>query len=450
MVKAKTVYFCTECGTESAKWTGQCTACKSWNTLKEEVIRKHQNVIDSNVLDFQSSIPKPIDEIQVGKTTRVSVTDKELTRVLGGGIVSGSVILVGGQPGIGKSTLLLQIALSMDLDILYVSGEESEEQIKMRAERVPGNNPRCLIYTETDIEKILKQARKLSSKLLVIDSIQTLATGMIDASTGSISQIKECTALLRKYAKASGTPIFIIGHITKDGSIAGPKLLEHMVDVVLQFEGDQHHEYRILRGLKNRYGSTDEIGLYRMDQEGMKEVNNPSELLISQSDESLSGSAIAASVEGQRPLLLETQALVTPSVYGNPQRTATGLDMRRLSMLLAVLEKRMRLPFGQHDVFLNIVGGLKIHDPGVDLAMVAALISSIEDAPIHRKYSFAGEVGLNGEVRSISRIEQRVQEAARLGFEKIYIPTQSGYNNQNTDIEVVQIARVENLFDELF
>ncbi len=449
MSKIKKTFFCTECGSESPKWSGQCPVCHSWNTLKEETFTKSTKVPAPSFSSEKAS-PKKLDDITLGTQMRTPVIDNELNRVLGGGIVPGSVILVSGQPGIGKSTLLLQLAININQSILYVSGEESEEQLKMRADRIQGDNDQCYIYTETDINKITQQAEKLASSILIIDSIQTLSAPHVESTSGSMAQIKECTAVLSKYAKETASSIFIVGHITKDGSIAGPKLLEHMVDVVLQFEGDRHHEYRILRGLKNRYGSTDEIGLYKMDSEGMKEVSNPSELLISQSEESLSGSAISASVEGQRPLLLETQALATPSVYGNPQRTATGLDMRRLSMLLAVLEKRVRLPFGQHDVFLNIVGGLKTNDPGVDLAMVAALISSIEDVPIDKKYCFAGEVGLSGEIRSISRIDKRVQEASRLGFKKIFIPQQSGYKDKDPGIEIVRIAKVEELFGNLF
>ena len=450
MAKTKSVYFCTDCGSEFPKWSGQCGVCGSWNTLKEEIVARTKSQSLSPSYHQDSVKPKPISEINLGTTSRIQLKDLELTRVLGGGIVNGSVILVGGQPGIGKSTLMLQLAMNLEVPILYVSGEESEEQIKMRAERIHGYNAQCMVYTETDTDKVLKAAEELSSTIIIIDSIQTLGVGSIDAVTGSVSQIKESTARLMKYAKANGTPIFIIGHITKEGSIAGPKILEHMVDVVLQFEGDRHHEYRILRGLKNRYGSTDEIGLYRMQKDGMQEVINPSELLISNIDEAGSGSAISASVEGQRPLLLETQALATTSIYGNPQRSATGLDLRRLSMLLAVLEKRIRLPFGQHDVFLNIVGGLKINDPGVDLAIVASLISSIEDAPIDRKYCFAGEVGLNGEVRSISRIDQRIREASRLGFKKIFVPSQSGFQDKEQGIQVVKISKVEELFEYLF
>ena len=450
MGKSKVTFFCTSCGSEAPKWTGQCTSCNSWNTLKEEIVHPKSRIYSSQDIEKQIS-PIRISDISPESASRIDMKNNELNRVLGGGLVSGSVVLVGGQPGIGKSTLMLQVALSSMDKILYVSGEESQDQIKMRADRLPANENQCYIYTGTDVDLILKQAKKIEAQMMVIDSIQTLSSRLIDATAGSVTQVRECTAILRQYAKDTGTPIFIIGHITKDGSIAGPKLLEHMVDVVLQFEGDQHYSYRILRGLKNRYGSTDEIGIYSMTQQGLEEVANPSELLISQSDEVLSGSAISASLEGQRPLLLETQALVTPSVYGNPQRSTTGFDLRRLSMLLAVLEKRARLPFGQHDVFLNIAGGLKVSDPAVDMAIIVALISSIQDVAVDRKSCFTGEVGLSGEVRAISRIDQRIQEASRLGFTKIFIPSFSTESIVSKGpIQIVPISKVEDLHQYLF
>jgi DNA repair protein RadA/Sms len=372
--------------------------------------------------------------------------------VLGGGIVPGTLILVGGQPGIGKSTLLLQVALLLANKILYISGEESEEQISLRASRIKTNNPDCYVYTETNLEKILTEAKAIDAELLIIDSIQTIFHPHIENAQGSISQIRECTYQLQKFAKENHVPVFIVGHITKDGALAGPKILEHIVDVVLQFEGDQHYSYRLLRTTKNRYGSTEELGIYAMHAQGLRQVDNPSELLISQNEESLSGSAICVSIEGQRPLLIEAQGLVSPSIYGNPQRSSTGLDLRRLSMLLAVLEKRCGLPFGQHDVFLNIAGGLKSSDPSIDLGIVASLISSFQNISIDDKVCFAAEVGLSGEIRAVSRVESRIQEADRLGFEKIFI---SKYNNlslkeQNLHIRIEKIGKVDDLLISLF
>ena len=453
MAKSKIVFYCTNCGQESAKWLGQCYSCSEWNTFKEEIIQQTNKGTIASVgrLSDENLHSKALNDIEIGITQRTSTEDLELDRVLGGGLVTGSVVLIGGQPGIGKSTLLLQFAVNCNQKLLYVSGEESEEQIKMRSQRITGMNEHCYIYTKTDINNIIKEARSVEAEVVIIDSIQTIRTMHIDSSPGSISQIKESTALLQQFAKETGTSVFIIGHITKDGSIAGPKLLEHMVDVVLQFEGDQHHMYRILRSIKNRFGSTDELGLYTMNQDGLQGVPNPSELLISQGNEELSGSAICASVEGQRPILLETQALVSPTVFGHPQRTATGFDLRKLSILLAVLEKRCGLPFGQYDVFMNIAGGLKVTDPAVDLAIVASLISSIQDIAIGHNVSFAGEVGLSGEVRAISRIDQRIQEANRLGFEHIYVPQTNTIKKDNSqDIAIHPVSKVDELIGLIF
>lgn len=450
----RTAFFCKNCGTESAKWVGKCSSCEEWNTYVEEVVHKPsaKEKATPKYADDRVVGPKVISEIATGQTVRVLAPDGELNRVLGGGIVTGSLVLIGGQPGIGKSTLLLQIALGLPIKILYASGEESEEQIKMRATRIGLQNDQCYIYAQTNIQDILKQAQHLQPELLIVDSIQTLSSSHIDAAPGSITQVRECTGELQRYAKETNTPIFVIGHITKEGSIAGPKLLEHIVDVVLQFEGDRNYNYRILRTVKNRFGSTDEIGIYEMQGHGLRQVSNPSELLISQTDEELSGSSIAASMEGQRPLLIETQALVAPAIYGNPQRSATGFDLRRLSMLLAVLEKRVGLQFGQSDVYLNIAGGIKISDPAIDLPIIAALISSLQDISLKRNICFAGEVGLSGEIRAISRIDQRIQEADRLGMDTIYI---SKYNSKGIDqssynIDIRMIGKVEELVSEVF
>ena len=396
--------------------------------------------------------PKPLATIVAGNTLRHVTPDNELNRVLGGGLVNGSVILVGGQPGIGKSTLLLQLATRMKSRVLYVSGEESEEQIKMRADRIGIKNEDCYIYADTNVSDILKSAQDIQPQLMIIDSIQTLTSPFIDSTPGSISQVRECTGELQRFAKETNIPVFVIGHITKDGNIAGPKLLEHIVDVVIQFEGDQNYSYRILRTLKNRFGSTDEIGIYAMEAGGLREVPNPSELLISQNEDQLSGSTIAASIEGQRPLMIETQALVTPSVYGTPQRSATGFDLRRLSMLLAVLEKRCGLGYGMTDVFLNIAGGLKVVDPSIDLSVVAALISSLQDIYVNKNIAFSGEVGLSGEVRPVSRVEQRIQEAARLGFETIYISkgNHKSINKLSNVIDIRMVSKVDDLLDDVF
>lgn len=454
MAKVKKAYFCTSCGYEAAKWLGKCPACSEWNTFREEVISKSNDKAESPSWKEEKKLatrPRRLLEINTGDRIRYNLSDVELNRVLGGGIVPGSLILLGGQPGIGKSTLLLQLAATTEHKVLYVSGEESEDQIKMRGDRIGLDNEQCYIYTETDVTKLLKSAMELQPQLMIVDSIQTLHTPYLDSSTGSISQIRECTGELQKFAKETNIPILVIGHITKDGSIAGPKVLEHMVDVVLQFEGEKNYNYRILRTLKNRFGSTDELGIYAMQADGMRPVENPSEILVSQNDENLSGSAIAASIEGLRPIMIEAQALVAPSVYGTPQRSATGYDLRRLSMLLAVLEKRSGLAFGMNDVFLNIAGGIKVVDPAIDLAIVAALVSSLHDIPIDKKVTFAGEVGLSGEVRAVNRIAQRIQEADRMGYTTMYISKYNGdLNPGDYGLKVVMIGKIDELLESLF
>ncbi len=455
MAKIKKAYFCSNCGYQSPKWEGKCYSCGEWNTLHEEVLAKPSKAEEKTTYWKDSpkkSKPIPIHEIKAGQTVRQNTRSDELNRVLGGGLVSGSLILIGGQPGIGKSTLMLQMALQWPSKVLYVSGEESQEQIKMRADRIQSQSTHCSIYTETSTTDILTTAKELLPSLIIIDSIQTVVSPFIESGAGSVSQIRECTAEFQKFAKTTNIPIILIGHITKEGGIAGPKILEHIVDVVLHFEGDQNYTYRILRTLKNRFGSTDELGIYSMTGNGLIEVPNPSEILISQNDEDFSGSAIAASIEGQRPLLIETQALVTHSVYGTPQRSATGFDLRRLSMLLAVLEKRCGLPFGSKDVFLNIVGGIKVIDPSIDLAIVAALISSLQDIAIGKNICFASEVGLSGELRGVSRIEQRIQEAERLGFEVIYISqvNAKSLDFKKYDIDIKALNKIEDLLYEVF
>ncbi len=398
--------------------------------------------------------PKPValPEVKTGTTHRLATPDRELNRVLGGGIVSGSLVLIGGQPGIGKSTLLLQLALNVDAKILYVSGEESEEQIKMRADRLGSLKSNCFLLTETNTAKILNHAQSLAPDLLVIDSIQTLSSPHIDSTPGSVSQVRECAGDLQRFAKETNIPVFLIGHITKDGSIAGPKLLEHIVDTVLQFEGDRNYTYRILRTLKNRFGSTDELGIYEMQANGLREVSNPSELLLSQTDEDLSGSTVGAVMEGMRPMLIETQALVSTAVFGTPQRTATGFDLRRLSMLLAVLEKRGGFPFAQNDVFLNLAGGIRVDDPALDLGVVAALISSLQDVAVPSEVCFAGEVGLSGEIRAVNRIEQRIQEADRLGFKQMFFSKYNtkGFDPERYKIELKTVGKIEEVYKVLF
>ena len=457
MAKTKTAFFCSNCGYESAKWLGKCPSCNTWNTFIEEVISKDADKKDIGWKDYKSEkrVTKIINlrEVSSRQEDRVITNDSELNRVLGGGIVPGSIILVAGEPGIGKSTLFLQVGLQLpDLVTLYISGEESEQQIKMRANRLKAENENFYLLTETYTQTIFQEIKKLKPDLVIVDSIQTLQSNFIESSPGSVSQIRECAAEFQRFAKETSTPVFLIGHITKDGSIAGPKILEHMVDTVLQFEGDRHYAYRILRTLKNRFGSTAELGIYEMTGEGMRIVTNPSEILITQKEEQLSGSAIAATLEGLRPMLIEVQALVTQSVYGTPQRTVSGFDLRRLQLLLAVLEKRGGFHFGIKDVFVNLAGGLKIEDPSIDLAVICALLSSFEDVPLPQHICFAGEVGLNGEIRAVNRIEQRIGEAEKLGFEKIVVSkyNKKGYNNQSFNIEIISVSQVQEVYERLF
>jgi DNA repair protein RadA/Sms len=461
MSKTKSSFFCQQCGHESVKWIGQCPGCGSWNSFVEELVQKDKSkdFIDWKELGGEKRAGRTtsLDAVKSSEEKRIITPDSELNRVLGGGIVPGSLVLVAGEPGIGKSTLFLQNGLGIkDAIVLYISGEESEQQIKMRADRLQTKNPQFYLLTETNTQIIFQEIKKLKPQLLIVDSIQTLQTPHIDASPGSISQIRECAAEFQRFAKETNTPVFMIGHITKEGQIAGPKMLEHMVDTVLQFEGDRHYTYRILRTLKNRFGSTAELGIYEMNDTGMRAVLNPSELLLTQKDEQLSGIAIAATMEGMRPLLIEVQALVTPSVYGTPQRTVSGFDLRRLQLLLAVLEKRGGFQFGTKDVFLNIAGGLKVEDPSIDLAVLCALLSSYEDVALSPRLCFTGEVGLSGEVRAVNRIDQRIAEAAKLGFEKIivsrYNQKESGTkkNTKDRGIEVVTMARVEDVYRYLF
>jgi DNA repair protein RadA/Sms len=456
MSKVKTAFFCSNCGYESPKWLGKCPACNLWNTFIEEVIERNQkekNFWKDISGERQTTKAKLLNEIENTNEERIITNDVELNRVLGGGIVAGSIILVAGEPGIGKSTLLLQDALHLkNIVTLYVSGEESEQQTKMRANRLNILNENFYILTETSLSVIFSEIKKLQPALVIIDSVQTLQSVNIDAAPGSISQVRESAAALQRFAKETHTPVFLIGHITKDGTIAGPKILEHMVDTVLQFEGDQHYAYRILRTLKNRFGSTAELGIYEMMGNGMRMVTNPSEILIHQKEGVLSGSAIAAGMEGLRPLLMETQALVTQSVYGTPQRTVSGLDLRRLQLLLAVLEKRGGFHFGVKDVFFIIAGGLRIEDPSIDLAVICALLSSYEDTPLPQNICFAGEIGLNGEIRAVNRVEQRIAEAEKLGFEKIIISpfNKKGLNKNNFKIDVTAIGKVDELYRLLF
>ena len=454
MAEAKKAYVCRECGYDAPKWLGKCPSCNAWNTFDELVVAKKGSSVAAAVTS--SAVPKAkpqrVKDIQTGTTKRIDVGQSEVNRVLGGGLVPGSIILVGGEPGIGKSTLALQLALADNgLRTLYVSGEESAEQIKMRAERLGIHNEECVIYTETLLENIIAQCEAIKPDMVVVDSIQTIYTDLVDASAGSVSQIRECASTLLKYAKGSGTPVFIIGHITKEGTIAGPKVLEHIVDVVLQFEGDGNNTYRILRGVKNRFGATFEIGVFEMLEKGLRSVENPSEVLLSHYDEPLSGIAVSATVDGIRPYLLEVQALVGTATYGTPQRNATGYDSRRMNMLLAILEKRVGLKMFQKDVFLNFAGGFKVSDTGLDLAVVAAVLSSYFDRPINEGVALAGEIGLSGEVRPAPRTEQRISEAARLGFKKIVV---SGYaslpSKKIKGIEVARINTVGELARHLF
>lgn len=452
MAKTKTAFFCQNCGTQYAKWIGQCTSCKEWNTVVEEIVHKEEKKswkTSSSTLQ-KASKPLRVKEINSDKEIRLNTLDLEFNRVLGGGLVPGSLTLLGGEPGIGKSTLLLQIALKLNYKILYVSGEESQKQIKMRAERIHPNSENCFILTETKTQNIFQQIVALEPDIVVIDSIQTLHSDYIESAAGSISQIRECTAELIKFAKESNTPVLLVGHITKDGTIAGPKILEHMVDTVLQFEGDQNYVYRILRALKNRFGSTAELGIYEMQGSGLREVNNPSEVLISKNDENLSGTAIAATVEGVRPLLIEIQALVSTAVYGTPQRSATGFNAKRLNMLLAVLEKRAGFKLAAKDVFLNITGGISVDDPAIDLAVIASILSSNFDTPIPKGVCFAAEVGLSGEIRSVQRTDQRILEAEKLGFTSIYVSKSNKIALKNTQIKIRLVSKIEDVVSTLF
>jgi DNA repair protein RadA/Sms len=456
MSKIKTAFFCSNCGYESAKWIGKCPSCSEWNTFTEEVLDKgnqKEEKWDSYRGEKRNAKTISLSEVNTTEEKRIESGDPELNRVLGGGIVPGSIILVAGEPGIGKSTLFLQNGLLMkQLVVLYISGEESEQQIKMRADRLKINNENFYLLTETSTQTIFQEIKKLKPQLVIVDSIQTLQSNLIDSSAGTVSQIRECAAEFQRFAKETNTPVFLIGHITKDGAIAGPKVLEHMVDTVLQFEGDRHYAYRILRTLKNRFGSTAELGIYEMTGDGMRVVSNPSEILIAQREDQLSGSAIAATLEGMRPLLIEVQALVTQSVYGTPQRTVTGFDLRRLQLLLAVLEKRGGFQFGMKDVFVNIAGGIKVEDPSIDLAVICALLSSYEDVPLPPHVCFAGEVGLNGEIRAVNRIEQRIAEAEKLGFEKIIVSkyNKKSFNPQAYKIQVIALSRVDEVYQQLF
>lgn len=453
MAKIKTIFFCRNCGNESPKWIGKCPVCGEWNTYTEESINistaKNKR---EDIFDTERTKPLRLKDVETGEEPRIDMKDGELNRVLGGGLVPGSLILLGGEPGIGKSTLILQTVLNLnDIKTLYVSGEESSRQLKMRAERINSNNDSLYILCETNLEQIFTHLKNENPNLVIIDSIQTIHTELVESSPGSVSQVRECSAAILKYAKETGTPVILIGHINKEGSIAGPKVLEHIVDTVLQFDGDQHYMYRILRSIKNRFGSTAELGIYEMRQNGLREVSNPSELLLTQNHEGLSGVSIAAAIEGIRPFLIETQALVSTAAYGTPQRSATGFDIRRMNMLLAVLEKRAGFKLIQKDVFLNIAGGLKVNDPGMDLSVMSAVLSSNLDISIERNVCMTGEVGLSGEIRPVNRIEQRILEAEKLGFNKILIPQNNlkGFTTK-TKIEIIQVRKVEEAFRQLF
>jgi DNA repair protein RadA/Sms len=453
MAKVKSVFFCQQCGAQSLKWIGKCPSCNEWNTYVEEVVNTTPRE-SARAASPKNSKPQRLSEVEFNEHSRINTHDDELNRVLGGGIVPGSIVLIGGEPGIGKSTLMLQIALKLtDRKVLYVSGEESEQQIRMRADRVGLKNPNCFVLTETTMQVIFKHLENIKPDVLIIDSIQTLYSTLIESAPGSVSQIRGCAGELLRYAKEENVPVFLIGHITKDGVIAGPKVLEHMVDTVLQFEGDRHHVYRLLRSSKNRFGSTAELGIYEMHGNGMRQVTDPGEILISQRDASLSGIAIACNLEGMRTMLIETQALVSSAVYGTPQRSATGFDIRRLNMLLAVLEKRCGFRLGAKDVFLNITGGIRVEDPAIDLAVTCAILSSNSDLAIPPQTCFTGEVGLSGEIRPVSRIEQRIKEAEKLGFQKFFYPSFNASavdKNNFKNIELIPVAKIEEVFGLLF
>jgi DNA repair protein RadA/Sms len=456
MAKVKTTFFCQSCGAQSAKWIGRCPACGEWNTYVEEVITQEDKGAAPQWRSTSTQVaakPKPLIEVRGLEQPRLITPDQELNRVLGGGIVPGSLVLIGGEPGIGKSTLMLQIALTLKGQrVLYISGEESEQQVSMRAERLGLQHPNCYILTETGTQNIFKQIEQLEPEVVIVDSIQTLHSSFIESGAGSISQVRECTAELLKYAKESGTPVMLIGHITKEGSLAGPKVLEHMVDTVLTFEGDRHHSYRILRTTKNRFGSTSELGIYEMLGTGLRQVSNPSEILLSQREETLSGITIGATMEGNRPLLIEVQSLVSPATYGTPQRSSTGFDAKRLNMLLAVLEKRGGFKLGTQDVFLNIAGGFKVEDPAIDLAVCSSILSSFDDIAIPGTVCFAAEVGLSGEIRAVNRIEQRISEAEKLGFKEIYISkfNVKGLDTRRLAIKVHPVSKLEEVLQGLF
>jgi DNA repair protein RadA/Sms len=454
LAKSKTIFFCQSCGYESPKWLGKCPSCSAWNTFAEEIISKEDNKNDwRQTSRTKTSQARTLNEIEVGKDIRFTAYDEELNRVLGGGIVPGSLVLIGGEPGIGKSTLLLQVGLKLkNRKVLYVSGEESEQQLKMRADRLGDSSQTFYVLTETNTKNIFQSIEELNPDLVIIDSIQTLYSNQLESSAGSIGQVRQSAGEFMKFAKETNTPVFMIGHITKDGLLAGPKVLEHMVDTVLQFEGDRHLAYRILRTTKNRFGSTSEIGIYEMLGNGLREVSNPSEILISQKDGNLSGITIGATMEGNRPLLIEIQSLVSPASYGTPQRTPTGFDQKRLNMLLAVLEKRCGFRMGVQDVFLNMAGGIKVEDPAIDLAVCISIVSSHEEIAISDKICFAAEVGLGGELRAVNRIDQRISEAEKLGFREIYI---SKYNQKSIELKKAGIAiktfgKLQEVFEDLF
>jgi len=449
----KSVYVCSNCGNDSPKWLGKCPVCGEWNTYVEEIISKDKSSARSG-LTFETSKAKPLllKDVETGEEPRIDLHDGELNRVLGGGLVPGSLTLIGGEPGIGKSTLILQTVLGLnEIKTLYISGEESARQLKLRADRINSNSENCFIVCETNLEQVFVHIKNLNPDFVIVDSIQTIYTENVESSPGSVSQVRECSAAILKFAKETGTPVILIGHINKEGSIAGPKVLEHIVDTVLQFEGDQHYMYRILRSIKNRFGSTAELGIYEMRQNGLREVSNPSELLLTQNHEGLSGVSIAAAIEGVRPFLIETQALVSTAAYGTPQRSTTGFDLRRLNMLLAVLEKRAGFKLIQKDVFLNIAGGLKVNDPAMDLSVISAVLSSSLDIAVEKHVCITGEVGLSGEIRPVNRIEQRILEAEKLGFTKILIPQNNlkGFTSK-VNIEIIQVRKVEEAFRQLF
>jgi DNA repair protein RadA/Sms len=457
MAKIKTTFFCQNCGAQSPKWIGKCPSCGEWNTYVEEVVQKEDAGRGSwqelGIKEKRASVPKKLSEVDFEDQPRVVTGDHELDRVLGGGIVPGSLVLIGGEPGIGKSTLMLQIALMLNrIKVLYISGEESEAQIKMRATRMPLSSDNLFVLSETNTQNIFQQVALLEPDLLIIDSIQTLHSKHVESAAGSVSQVRECTGELMRFAKETATSVFLIGHITKDGAIAGPKVLEHMVDTVIQFEGDRHLTYRILRTSKNRFGSTHELGIYEMRTEGLRQVANPSEVLLTQREEVLNGVAIGAMMEGNRPLLIEIQSLVSPATYGTPQRSSTGHDAKRLNMLLAVLEKRGGMRLGQQDVFLNVAGGLRVDDPGLDLAVCASLMSSYEDQPLPEDICFAAEVGLGGEIRAVQRIENRIAEAEKLGFKRIVVSKYSvkGMDLDKYKIQILAVSKLEEVYRQLF